>query len=164
METCIWKVPSSIHLFKVNNGDTRIMNQICSKLIKKRWWRYWPRSGVVIVVNFEILAIPKRSPIYDVHKKIPTNDPPTSIIPKNGQKLKFWEYQTRFDSKLFFYISIVFEVTHLLRPPKTTNKWPPPPSTHTHTHTHTNTHIHTHTHTHTHTNTHSHHPQNRSIV
>ena len=127
------------------------MNQICSKLIKKRWRRYWPRSGVVIVVNFEILAIPKRSPIYDVHKKIPTNDPPTSIIPKNGQKLKFWDYQTRFDSKLFFYISIVFEVTHLLRPPKITNKWPPPPSTHTHT----NTHIHTHTHTHTHTQTHT---------
>ena len=44
----------NIHLFKVNNGDTRIMYQICSKLtIKKLGWRYWPRSGVFIVVNFE---------------------------------------------------------------------------------------------------------------
>ena len=54
----------NIHLFKVNNGDTRIMYQICSKLtIKKLGWRYWPRSGVFIVVNFEhipriVLAVP----------------------------------------------------------------------------------------------------------
>ena len=44
----------NIHLFKVNNGDTRIMYQICSKLtIKKPVSRYWYRSGVFIVVNFE---------------------------------------------------------------------------------------------------------------
>ena len=54
----------NIHLFKVNYGDTRIMYQICSKLtIKKLGWRYWPRSGVFIVVNFEniphiVLAFP----------------------------------------------------------------------------------------------------------
>ena len=42
----------NIHLFKVNNGDTRIIYQICSKLtIKKLRWRYWPRSGVFSVVN-----------------------------------------------------------------------------------------------------------------
>ena len=30
------------------------MCQICSNLtIKKLGWRYWPRSGVFIVVNFE---------------------------------------------------------------------------------------------------------------
>ena len=44
----------NIYLFKVKNGDTRIMYQICSKLIiKKLRWRYWPRSGIFIVVNFE---------------------------------------------------------------------------------------------------------------
>ena len=59
-----WKVPSNIHLFKVNNGDTRIMYQICSKLtIKKLGWRYWPHSGVFSVVNFKhiphiVLAVP----------------------------------------------------------------------------------------------------------
>ena len=49
-----WKVPSNIHLFKVNNGDTRIMYQICSRLtLKKLGWRYWPLSVVFIVVSFE---------------------------------------------------------------------------------------------------------------
>ena len=54
----------NIHLFKTNNGETRIMHQICSKLtIKKLGWCYWPRSGVFIAVNFEhiphiVLAIP----------------------------------------------------------------------------------------------------------
>ena len=51
-----WKVPSNIHLFKVNNGDTRIMYQICSKLtLKKLGWRYWPLSVVFIVVSFEYI-------------------------------------------------------------------------------------------------------------
>ena len=46
--------PPSIHLFKVNNGDTRIMYQICSQLtLKKLGWRYWPRSAVFIVFSFE---------------------------------------------------------------------------------------------------------------
>ena len=50
----------NIRLFKVNNGDPRIMYQICSNLtIEKLGWRYWPRS----VVNFEhishiVLAVP----------------------------------------------------------------------------------------------------------
>ena len=39
-------------------------------------------------------------------------------------KLKFWEYRTRFDSKHLFFCIIVFEVTHLWRPQKMTNKWP----------------------------------------
>ena len=49
-----WKVPSNIHLFKVNNGDTSIMCQICSELtLKKLGRRYWPRSVIFVVVNFE---------------------------------------------------------------------------------------------------------------
>ena len=58
------KGPSNIHLFKVNNGNTRIMCQICWELtLKKLGWRYWPRSVVFIVVNFEhiphiVLAVP----------------------------------------------------------------------------------------------------------
>ena len=54
----------NIHLFKVNNGDTRIMYQICSKLtIEKLGWRFWPRSGVFILANFEhipdiVLVVP----------------------------------------------------------------------------------------------------------
>ena len=47
-------------------------------------------------------------------------------------KLKFWEYKTRFDSKhfFFFYIIIVFEVTHLWRPQKNDQQMtlPLPPS------------------------------------
>ena len=38
--------------------------------------------------------------------------------------LKFREYRTRFDSKHLFFCIIVFEVTHLWRPQKMTNKWP----------------------------------------
>ena len=50
-----WKVPSNIHSFKFNNGDTRIMHQICSKLTsKKLGWRYWPLSVVFIVVALNI--------------------------------------------------------------------------------------------------------------
>ena len=53
-DSSFWKVPSSIHVFKVINGDTRIMYQICSKsTIKKLRWRYWLCSVVFIVVNFE---------------------------------------------------------------------------------------------------------------
>ena len=87
LDSSFWKLPESshppsIHLFKVNNGDTRIMYQICSKLIlKKLGWRYWPRS-VLIVVIFEhilhiVLAFPLlallslRSPIYDQQMTLP---------------------------------------------------------------------------------------------
>ena len=49
-----WKVPLNTILFKFNNGDTRIMYQICSKLtLKKLGWRYWPLSAVLIVVSLE---------------------------------------------------------------------------------------------------------------
>ena len=48
-----WNVPSNIHLFKVNNINTRIMHQICSQLtLKKLGWRYWSRS-VLFIVSFE---------------------------------------------------------------------------------------------------------------
>ena len=58
-DSSFWKLPErshppSIHLFKVNNGNTRVMYQICWKLtLKKLGWRYWPRSVVFIVVSFE---------------------------------------------------------------------------------------------------------------
>ena len=68
-DSSVWKLPErsyppSIHLFKVNNGDTRIMYQIRSKLtLRELGSRYWPPSGVFIVVNFEhiphiVLAFP----------------------------------------------------------------------------------------------------------
>ena len=48
------KHPAGIFLFKVNNGDTRTVREICSKLMiktpERRQWR--PCSGVFIV-NFE---------------------------------------------------------------------------------------------------------------
>ena len=48
-----WNVPSNIHLFKVNNINTKIMHQICSQLtLKKLGWRYWSRS-VLFIVSFE---------------------------------------------------------------------------------------------------------------
>ena len=48
-----WNVSSNIHLFKVNNINTKIMHQICSQLtLKKLGWRYWSRS-VLFIVSFE---------------------------------------------------------------------------------------------------------------
>ena len=47
------KIPASIYLFKVKNGDTRTFCETSSKLtIKTLAWRYWHRFGVFIV-NFE---------------------------------------------------------------------------------------------------------------
>ena len=38
-----------IHMFKINNGNTRAMCEICSKLrVKTPDWRQWHRSGVSI--------------------------------------------------------------------------------------------------------------------
>ena len=46
-------IPDSIHLLKVNNGNSRTMCEIFLKLIiKTREWRQWRRSDVFIV-NFE---------------------------------------------------------------------------------------------------------------
>ena len=65
-----WKVQSNIQLCKVNNGDTRIMYQICSKLtLKKLGWRYWPLSAVFTVISFEhityiVLAFPLLALIF----------------------------------------------------------------------------------------------------
>ena len=39
---------AGIYLFKVNNGNTRKMFEICSKLTIKTPERYWRRSGVFI--------------------------------------------------------------------------------------------------------------------
>ena len=49
--------PAGIYLFKVNNGNTRAMCEICLKLTtKKSKWRQWRRSGVFIV-NFEQIVV-----------------------------------------------------------------------------------------------------------
>ena len=46
-------MPAGIYLVKVNNGNTKTMREICSKLkIKTPERRQWRRSGVFIV-NFE---------------------------------------------------------------------------------------------------------------
>ena len=50
---CKGEFPVGIYLFKVKNGNTRTMSDICSKLtIKTPKQRYWRRSSVFIV-NFE---------------------------------------------------------------------------------------------------------------
>ena len=47
--------PAGIYLFKTSNGNTRIMCEICSKLIiKTPERRYLSRSGAYIV-NFELM-------------------------------------------------------------------------------------------------------------
>ena len=47
--------PVDVYSFKVNNGNTRTMCEICSDLtIKTPEWRHWSRSGIVI--NFERIS------------------------------------------------------------------------------------------------------------
>ena len=52
--------PADIYIFKVNNGKTRTISKICLKLLietpKRRHWRHWLRSSVVIV-NFEHISL-----------------------------------------------------------------------------------------------------------
>ena len=49
-------VPTGIYFFKVNNGNTRTMCEICWKLtIKITEWRHWRRSGVFIG-NFDHIS------------------------------------------------------------------------------------------------------------
>ena len=51
--------PANVYLFKANNGNTRAMREICSKLtIKKPERRHWRRFGVFIV-NFEQISLNK---------------------------------------------------------------------------------------------------------
>ena len=48
--------PADIYLFKVKNGDSRTICEICSKLIIKiTERRYWPHPGVFIF-NFEQIS------------------------------------------------------------------------------------------------------------
>ena len=49
---CVRTIPAGIYLLKVNNRNTRIRCEICSKLIKTQERHYRSRSGVCIV-NFE---------------------------------------------------------------------------------------------------------------
>ena len=107
-----------IHLFKVSNGGTRTMYQICSKLtIKKLGSHYWPRFGVFIVVNLEqILHIVLTVPLLALKKLMPDEWGCSRYLWRrwNDQvivcliiKLKFWDYWTRFDSKQFFGILLL---------------------------------------------------------
>ena len=50
------EIPADVFLFKVSNGITKIMDEICSKLVVK----ILERCSVVFIVNFEqISLIPK---------------------------------------------------------------------------------------------------------
>ena len=50
------EIPADVFLFKVNNGITKTMDEICSKLVIK----ILERCSVVFIVNFEqISLIPK---------------------------------------------------------------------------------------------------------
>ena len=49
---CVRTIPAGIYLLKVNNINTRIRSEICSKLIKTQERHHRSRSGVCIV-NFE---------------------------------------------------------------------------------------------------------------
>ena len=63
---------TGIYLFKVNNGHTRTMCQICSELtIKKRERRQWRRSGVFNVNYEQISQIVLVFPLLTLNKKTP---------------------------------------------------------------------------------------------
>ena len=52
----IKSLPAGIYLLKINNRNTRIRGEICSKLtIKTPEWRQWRYYGVFIV-NFEHIS------------------------------------------------------------------------------------------------------------
>ena len=66
----IWDVPS-IYLIKFNNGNTRAMCKICSKLtIETPKRRQWSRSCVV-VANFEQISHILVSPLLILNKYMP---------------------------------------------------------------------------------------------
>ena len=56
MEVLLMSFQGGIYLFKVNNGNTRTLCEICSKLtVKTRDWCQWRRSDVFIN-NFEHIS------------------------------------------------------------------------------------------------------------
>ena len=98
--------PASIYLFKVNNGNTRTMCEICSKLTitipKQNQWR---RSGVFIV-NFEqishivlvvpLLALNNQMPAGTFLKKVFRNETktePTKCKPQPKSFFEFFQWQ-----------------------------------------------------------------------
>ena len=51
------KSPTGIYFFKFNNGNTRTMCEICSKLkIKTPDRNQWRRSGGVFIVSFDLIS------------------------------------------------------------------------------------------------------------
>ena len=68
-EQILCKNPADSYFFNVNNGNTRAMGKICSKLtIKTPEKRQWCRFGV-FVINFEqILHIVQEFPLLTLNK------------------------------------------------------------------------------------------------
>ena len=55
-EQLFYRITVNSALFKVNNGNTRTISEICLKmLIKTREWHQW-RLAVVFIVNFEQIS------------------------------------------------------------------------------------------------------------
>ena len=113
METS-WKVPSNIHLFKVNNGSTRIMYQICSPLtLKKLGCRYWPHSIVFIVVSFEHILHTSGIPIIgfeevNIHL-FKVNNEDTTIMYQICSKLTVKKLGWRYWRRSVVFIVVNFE-------------------------------------------------------
>ena len=72
--------PAGIYLFKFNNGNTKTLRKICSKLtIKAAEQRQWRRSGIFIVkfkkilhiVLFSWLILNYLNTLNFFHKKVP---------------------------------------------------------------------------------------------
>ena len=67
----------SLHfcMFKVNNRNTRIRYEICSKLtIKISEWRHWRRSGIFIA-NFENIShLVLVFPLLSLGKQVPAGN------------------------------------------------------------------------------------------
>ena len=71
----IWRkdttLPADIYLFKVNNGNSRAMCEICSKLtIKTSGWNYWLRSDVFVAKFEEISYIFMVFPLLTWNKQM----------------------------------------------------------------------------------------------
>ena len=76
LQSSFWYCNVQLHwfLFKVSNGNTRTMCEICTRLTITPEWRHWGRSGVSIV-NFEqILHIIVVFSLLTLHKQMPAGE------------------------------------------------------------------------------------------
>ena len=68
---CLFTVSNDIYLFKVNNGNTRIICKICSKLILKILERrHWRHSSAFIVDFEQISPIALVFPLLNLNKSV----------------------------------------------------------------------------------------------